>query len=232
MKLALNRVFLQNKFHSKQLLRIQIQRFGVFNNFTKTEDIVDKNKNTYEEFYNIDEQLHFENGRYLLSSSNTSEITTFRSFQMFLITPINMFFGYKLVKSMILLRPIKSIFWGLLFLGASKINYGIIKNLQHFIDKIYLLEDGQRTEFTLYVSQKKFITENIKIRKVNQKEVMFIMTLSPHIFDKFVPIIIDNKIYFIAKENDITNKPLFSAVMNGNTILMKRDKNEKVIDIK
>jgi hypothetical protein len=230
MKLTLNRLRLPNKYQAKNLFNLQ--RFGLFSNFNKSESIIDKHINRVEEVYQVDENLPFVDGKYLLSSSNTNEVNTFRSFHLFIITPINLFFGYKLVKSVITLRPIRSLFWSVLFLGTCKVNYGIKNNLQHFIDKVYLLEDGNRSEITFHISRQKLVTDNIKIRKANQKEVMFITTMAPHIFDKFVPIIIENKIYFIAKENDISNKPIFSAVMNGNTILMKKDKNEKVIDIK
>jgi hypothetical protein len=230
MRLTLNRLVLHNKFQAKTLFRYQ--RFGFLNNFNKTDKIIDKNVNRVEEVYQLEETLPFVEGKYLLSSSVTTEVNTFRSFHLYVITPINVFFGYKLVKSLIMLRPVRSIFWGILFLGTCKVNYGIKNNLHHFIDKVYLLEDGHRSEITFHISSESLVTENIKIRKANQKEVMFIMTLAPHIFDKFVPIIIENKIYFISKENDISNKPVFSAVMNGNTISMRKDKCEKVIDIK
>ena len=89
-----------------------------------------------------------------------------------------------------------------------------------------------RTEFTFFNKRENLITENIKIRNVNQKEVMFILQMAPRIFDRFLPIIIDNKVYFIAKENDILNKPIFSAVMSGKYIKEKiNDKDGKTIDI-
>jgi hypothetical protein len=230
MRLTLNRLFLQNKFQAKNLF--SYQRFGFFNNFNQTSKIIDKNVNIVEEVYQLEETLPFVQGKYLLSNSITTEVNTFKSFHKFIILPINIFIGYKLVKSLILLRPIKSIFWTILFLAACKVNFGVRNNLHHFIDKVYLLEDGQRSEITFHITNKSLVTENIKIRKANQKELMFIMNLAPQIFDKFVPIIIDNKIYFLSKENEISNKPVFSAVMSGNTILMKKDKVEKVIDIK
>ena len=106
-------------------------------------------------------------------------------------------------------------------------------NLYYFVDKIYLHEDGLKTEFTFFNVKQSLVTENKNIRQASQKEVMFILNLAPNIFEKFVPIIINTKVYFIAKDNEIANKPLFSAVMSGNYVRSKADSNnENIIDIK
>ena len=92
-----------------------------------------------------------------------------------------------------------------------------------------------RSELSFFNSKQNLITDNINIRKVNQKEIMFIQQLAPRILDKFAPIIIDQKVFFISKETDIVNKAVFAAVMNGNYIRensMKNIENEKIIDIK
>ena len=231
MNLTIRRLLSTQKLVSKRMFKFQNCKFmGKFNN---SQDFVDKNETKTEEFYEIEDKLSFVNGKYLLSQSKSTDIKGFRMFQLLVVTPVNIYLGYKTIKSVIFLRPIRSIFWGILFLLASRLNYGIHSNLFHFVDKIYLLEDGMKSEFTFYNAKQTIVTENINIRKVNQKEVMFILTLAPNIFDKFVPIIINHKVYFLAKENEIANKPVFSAVMSGNYIRIKSDKdNEKIIDIK
>lgn len=217
-----------SKFNKNKLFNIQKNTFF---GFKKNSDFIQPKTGKVEE-YEIEEKLPFIKGKYLVSQSKTKEIRNYKAFQLFALTPINIFFGYKTLKNIILIRPIRSIFCGILFLMISKVNYGIHKNLYQFIDKIYILEDGMRTEFTFFNKRENLITENIKIRNVNQKEVMFILQMAPRIFDRFLPIIIDNKVYFIAKENDILNKPIFSAVMSGKYIKEKiNDKDGKTIDI-
>ena len=210
----------------------QRQRFNFFNFNSSKPTFLDKNQRKVEEFYEPNDELTFIDGRCLISESQTNQIRIFKYFQLFLVTPLNILFAYKFIQNLIYFRLIKSLLWGILCMMATRLNYGIHNNLYHFVDKIYLLEDGIKTEFTFHNTKKAIVTDNINIRKANQKELLFIINLAPNVFDKFIPIIINEQIYFLAKENEISNKGVFSAMMNGNYIKKCRDKNEKIIDIK
>lgn len=206
---------------------------NMFQNFNKNKDFIDKDEKKNEEYFEVDDNLQFINGKFLLSKSNLQDLKGFKKLQVFVLTPINLYLGYKLLTSVIFFRPLRAVLWGVAFLGFTRLNYGFHINLLHFVDTIYLLEGGTKTEFVLVSGNNRIITENINIRKPNQKEIMFIMTLSPSIFEKFVPLLINNNVYFLSKDIEITNKPLFAAVMNGNYIRTKKEKNDdNVIDIK
>ena len=220
-----------SKSANKNLLKSQ--SFGFFKFNSSKIDFLDKIQKKSEEFYEPNDELTFINGKCLISTSKTNQIRTFKYFQLFLVTPLNLFFAYKTIKSLVLFRIVRTVIWGFLCIMATRLNYGINSNLYHFVDKIYLFEDGLKTEFTFYNTKEVIVTDNINVRKANQKEVLFILNLAPNVFDKFLPIIINEKVYFIAKENEISNKGVFSAMMDGNYISVKpKDNNEKIIDIK
>ena len=150
MNLQIRRLIYKTKCFNKKLINIQQFRFFGFD--SSNNDFVDKNNQKGEEYHEVEEKLPFVKGKILISQSKTNEIKIFKFFQFFLIMPINLFFCYKSIKSILLVRPIRTIFWGALCVLLSKTNYGIHTNLKQFVDKIYLLEDGLRSEFTFFNS--------------------------------------------------------------------------------
>ena len=217
--------------HQNRIL-FKLKRSSFFRNSHFENDFLDKNSKKVEEFYETEEKLSFEDGKFLIWKSQCDDVKYFKNFQLMLVLPFNIYFGYKTIHNLIMIGTFKSvIIWGGLFMLSLKIYLGLRVNLNQFINNIFLLEDGFRTEFSFYSSMKNIVTDNINIRKPSAREVMLIVANVSHILEKFVPLIINQKMYFLAKTNETYNKPIFLAIMNGNYIKFKRS-DEKIIDIK
>ena len=211
-------LYFANKFLYQQSLGHCLHIYQKYN-FSEQNEEKNKQNNKQEKiYYDSKISLSFTDGKYLISKSNTNEITNFKKFQVFALYPLNAYFGYKAIKSFLNGSSIKLAFWLALTIAAFRINYGVHYNLVNFINEISLLEGGNKTEISLFNSSKIIIVDNSKIKIVGKKEINSFLSTAPHVFDRFFPIIVDEEIFFMSKECEITKKDILAEILKGNYI--------------
>lgn len=211
---------------------------NLFKNYkSKTihDEIVIKNKGEKyeEEWYEPSEPLFFVNKKLNLVKISSDSHKSVERLQNFLLLPLTIFSGYKLVTNLIHLRPFRTLFWGLIFTVSFRSYRGISVNKNLIIHEINLLEDGTKCE--IISNRETKIVDIQSIRQLNAEEIQYYLQMIGGSTNGFVPIIIGENFYLMFKDSYVPNKELLLAVKAGKYIKIKEDNivdKEDVIDIK
>jgi hypothetical protein len=223
---SVNRRIFQKSFHKINKKQFFFSQYYSSNDELNIADYTNKNVGIYK----LNEPLIFDKGAYQILKNNTNHTRNLIRTRN-VIVPLNAFIGYKFVKSVYNLRPIKSVCYGVLLFFITTFTFEINKKLYHIIDSIDLLESGEMLRIHL-ANKKKFDIEIKKIRVIDKKELEFLVNQEDNIVFNYYPIVANSKMYFIGKECDIIDQNLFREIMKGNKIQIdKIIKKENALNI-
>jgi hypothetical protein len=219
------------KFISSQKV-LKFPQKNFFEKFYKKEKFYVQPKNI-----NIDDMSYHEPSQPILFQNNKYNILTSQEntkianvIQYGLIYPITLLSGYKLITSIFKFKIIGSLMWGAIFVYISRLSRGFGQNKYFMIKRIDLLDDGRTIEVFTYAN--KFKADIASIRKVTAEEAMYYAGLIGG--TDYIPIIIRDEIFIIARSSEINDQEVFSAITGGSYIKLTKDKTvdkEDIIDI-
>jgi hypothetical protein len=198
-----------------------------------TEEVLKNKKSDMKEnWYETSETLVFQNGKYFVLKVHPREIKIVQVFEYLMLTPALLFTGYKFVRNLISLRPVRTVLWGAAFLVFLRIYQGAYVNKNYFIYELHLLEDGKRVEITK--AKGKIVADINTIRRLTPEEALYFAQIMPDAHVNYIPIIVENQFFLIFKNSIINDKEIFAAITSSQNIKVKEENiinKEDAIDI-
>lgn len=189
-------------------------------------------KNKKEEYFEVEEHLVFQNGKLPIISANSSDKSLAKRLRNYVVFPILALTGYKFVKSLILLRPFRSMFWGFSFYMSVRVFRGLNINKYYFIYSINLMQDGKRIE--LIGEGEPIIADMKEIRRLSPEENIYVAEMFPDARVAYLPIVVKDQFFLIFKNSKIHHKEIFKAVSLSKYIRVKEEQvinKDNAIDI-
>lgn len=205
------------------------QKFNFFENFKnifskqsankifQTDNTSSSTNQGEEKYFSPSDPIVFNGGKYMIIKS-TQYNTLIPAIEYGIFIPLQIYSGYKLIKSIFLFRPIRSIFWGIVFYAANRYYTGIQRNKRFLINEISLLDDGKKLE--IVTAALKQIVDIRTVRRLKVEEGLYFTQLLPGAHD-FVPLIINNEFYIFNKNSTVYNQELLNSISNGEYINLK-----------
>ena len=135
-----------------------------------------------------------------------------------------------MIRYMIKIKFAPFLFYGLVVLYILRLDVGMIRNKNHIIKNINLLDDGKTCEIS--TMNKSFKTDIKNIRRLQLEEGIYLSKNIQKMHKNYIPMAIDTNLYLIPKISKIHDKDLLSAISNGRYIKFEEViKKENSIDI-
>ena len=222
-----------NKASKKSIFNFNFSKSKKGNPFDNSDAYTEEYlKNKKEEYFEVEENLVFQDGKLPIISANTSDKNLAKRLRNYVVFPIIALTGYKLAKSLILLRPFRSIFWGFSFYMSIRIYRGLDINKHYFIYGINLMQDGKRIE--LIGEGEPIIADMKEIRRLSPEETVYVAEMFPDARVAYLPIVVKDQFFLIFKNSKIHHKELFKAISLSKYIRVKEEQvinRDNAIDI-
>jgi hypothetical protein len=173
-------------------------------------------KNKKEKYYLPDEQLVFEDKKYLLVESSKSFTDAINFMQNFVLYPIMAVCSYFFFKALIKFNIISLLFSSFFSYTFFRINFGINTNKKHIIIKMQLLDNGRECE--IKTLERSFVTDIKYIRRLQVEEGLYLAKNIKNMRKNYIPLSIDTRLYLIPLVSTVQNQEILSAISNGKYI--------------
>lgn len=203
----------KNKMKNNSLMKITNKTFlsKIYKGFF--EGLVFQRINKDEEYVEISDPVIMENGKLKVLDMNNTSPDKIANFLMFASYPLIAYSGFKLILAVSSFSILKSVMWTTILFFSLKFRFGLKSNREHIINEISVLKDGKTCEIKTLKGV--FPIDINKIRKINLEEAMFMAQRLDLIKSRFIPIVMDTKLYLIPLECTIHRNDLLPHISEG-----------------